>query len=448
MTSRPPINPVALGMPRSEIREVMDLAWSLGEDVVHLEVGEPDFATPAHIVEAAGRAALAGHTHYLPNPGLGDLRDEIAVKLRTRNGIAADGAEVLVSAGAVQALHLTIGALVRPGGGILLPDPAWPNFAMQAHLHGLEIQPYRLTAAGGYLPDVDELERQVTSSTQAILLNTPSNPLGTVIPAGLARELVAFAERRGLWIICDEVYDELVFDQDGERGALQGHPLVASLAAVAPSWRIVSIYSFSKVYAMTGWRVGYLHADRAVVEQLSALQEGVVSCVNAPAQHGALAALTGPQDCVVRMRESYRRRRDLALSLLGEAGIEAVPPGGTFYVWLRLPEGAHDTRALLREHRVAVAPGTAFGPAGGGCARISVASSEEDLRTGLGRLRDFVEATADRRRPYVRSAGRTVSAQGQSELKTAPRCASATWVSLPSARRQARNEGTSGSTTQ
>jgi aspartate aminotransferase len=375
------MNPVALGMPRSEIREVMALAWALGENVVHLEVGEPDFATPAHIVQAADRAAGAGHTHYLPNPGLPELREAIAEKLRVRNGIAADGARILVSAGAVQALHLTIGALVRPGGGILLPDPAWPNFLMQAHLHGLRIQPYRLTVQNGFLPDVEELERLVTPDTQAILVNTPSNPLGTVIPVDLARELVAFAERHDLWIICDEVYDELVFDGT-----------FVSLAAVAPSPRIVSIYSFSKVYAMTGWRVGYLHADREVVDQLSALQEGVVSCVNAPTQHAALAALTGPQDCVATMRESYRRRCDLALSLLDEVGIETVRPGGTFYLWITLPDGAQDARALLREHRVAVAPGTAFGAEGVGHARISIASSEEALRAGIERLHAYVDA--------------------------------------------------------
>lgn len=383
-------------MPPSRIRAIMDLAWSLGEGVSRLEVGEPDLPTPAHVVEAAARAARQGHTRYLPNAGLADLREAAAAKLVERNRIDADASSVVVTAGGVQALYLAMSCLLEPGTGILIPDPAWPDFAMQAHILGLRCQPYPLTREDGYLPDPERIERLIEPGTRALLLNSPSNPLGTVIPAETLAQLLEVAERHDLWVISDEVYDDLTFDG----------PFV-STAAAAPSPRIVSIFSFSKVYAMTGWRVGYVAAAPPVAKVLTAVQEPLVSCVNAPAQHGALAALTGPQTFVEEARESYRARRDLAVERLRAAGLEPLVPTGTFYVWVPLPDGAPPTSAfadaLLRERLVAVAPGVAFGAQGEGHLRISIASSERDIERGIAELGKQLDKTIEERENHARS---------------------------------------------
>ena len=271
---------IASSMPVSHIREVMELAWKDSE-AIHLEVGEPDFPTPEHVVEAAYVAAQAGRTRYAPNAGLPELREALADKVTRRNGYEARPDQVVVTQGGIQALYLVLRALLEPGDEVLLPNPAWPNFRMIAHLLGARVLSYPLVAGGGFLPRLEDLERLVTSRTRAILINSPSNPLGTVLPRELVETLLAFARRRGLWFISDEVYDEIVFDD-----------VFVSAGSVAdPSDRLVSIYSFSKVYAMTGWRVGYLVAPSDMAKLLTGMQEPIISCVNTPAQMAALAAI-------------------------------------------------------------------------------------------------------------------------------------------------------------
>ncbi len=295
----------------------MGLAWE-DPETVHLEVGEPDFPTPEHVVEAAHEAARAGHTRYAPNAGLPELREALAEKVRRRNGYEARPEQVLVTQGGIQALYLVFSALLEPGDEVLLPDPAWPNFRMIAHLLGARVLSYPLVAEGDFLPRLEDLERLVTPRTRAILINSPSNPLGAVLPRDLAQTLLAFARRHGLWSISDEVYDEITFDDS-----------FVSVGAVAdPGDRLVSIYSFSKVYAMTGWRVGYLVAPPDLASLLTGMQEPIISCVNTPAQMAALSALTGPQSVVREMREAYLGRRDELLEVLDSGGLPSSVPWG------------------------------------------------------------------------------------------------------------------------
>jgi aspartate/methionine/tyrosine aminotransferase len=279
----------------------------------------------------------------------------------------------------VQVLHNILLALTDPGDEILLPDPAWPDFEQKAHLLGTPPRYYHQTPDTGFLPTIDELDALVTPRTRVLVVNSPSNPLGAVVPADLAAELVAFAERRGLWLVSDECYDQIAFDDT-----------FASPMAVAPSPRIISAYSFSKVYAMTGWRVGYCVAPPEVAATLTRLQEPVVSCVNAPAQLGALAALTGPQQIVAEMRDAYRERRDAAVALLERAGVPVLRPAGAFYLWVDISASGRDSRdfafSLIAERAVAVAPGTAFGAAGDGFVRLSMASERDVLLEGARRL--------------------------------------------------------------
>jgi aspartate aminotransferase len=374
---------IASSMPVSRIREIMELAWE-DPQVIHLEVGEPDFPTPSHIIKAAYEAAQAGHTRYAPNAGIPELREALADKVTGRNRYAASPDQVVITQGGIQALYLVLRALLEPGDEVLLPDPAWPNFRMISHLLGARVLPYPLVAEGDFLPRLKDLERLVTSRTRAILVNSPSNPLGTVLPRELAETLLDFARQRGLWFIADEVYDELAFDDT-----------FVSVGSVAdPDDRLVSVYSFSKVYAMTGWRVGYLVAPPDLAELLTGMQEPIISCVNTPAQMAALAALNGPQQVVGEMRDAYRERRDELLGILDRGELTSTRPSGAFYVWTDVSEAGMPSmdlaRSLIEREHVAVAPGSAFGELGEGYVRLSLASSREDLLEGAARLVRFV----------------------------------------------------------
>jgi len=372
------VNAAAAGMARSGIREIMDAAWGR-TDVIRLEVGQPDFATPAPIVAAAHQAAVAGHTGYTPTAGIPELRAALAEKIQQRNGFSVDPQQVVLGNGGGQAIHATLVALTEPGDGILLPDPAWPNFVMMAALLGLDAAHYSLTAAGGYLPDTAELERLVTPRTRVLLLNSPSNPLGSVIDSDRMSALLAFAARHDLWVLSDECYDEITFDDTG-----------VSPAALDRDGRVATIFSFSKTYAMTGWRLGYVAAPPAVADVIAKAQEPLISCLNTPTQYAAMAALASPPEVIGSMVSAYRQRRDTVAGQLAELGMTAFRPAGAFYTWLDISgcgEGARDfALRLLAEDGVAVAPGTAFGPGGEGFVRISLAASEADLVEGAARL--------------------------------------------------------------
>src|SRR5918997_7075671 len=388
--SPPPPSSIATSMPVSRIREIMELAWA-DPEAIHLEVGEPDFPTPQHVVEAAHEAARAGHTRYAPNAGIPELREALADKVARRNGYEARPDQVVVTQGGIQALYLVLRALLEPGDEVLLPDPAWPNFRMIAHLLGARVLSYPLVAGGDFLPRLEDLERLVTPRTRAMLVNSPSNPLGTVLPGELVEKLLAFARRHGLWFISDEVYDEVVFDD-----------VFVSAGSVAdPGDRLVSIYSFSKVYAMTGWRVGYLVAPPDVARLLTGMQEPIISCVNTPAQLAALAAITGPQDIVREMSGAYRARRDELLEILDRGDLPSSQPSGAFYVWTDVSEAGLPSmdlaRSLIEREHVAVAPGSAFGELGEGYVRLSLASSKEDLLEGASRLVRYVHLLREAR---------------------------------------------------
>jgi aspartate/methionine/tyrosine aminotransferase len=369
-------------MSRSGIREIMDLAWELG-DVVHLEVGEPNFDTPRHICEAAATAAMSGATRYTPNAGVDQLREALAAKVCDRNRVDADAGRIVVSAGAVEALYASLATVLSPGDEILLPDPGWPNFRMMADLFRARPVFYRLRPENGFRPDADEVRSLVTRRTRALLLNSPSNPLGVVLDTADLVALLDVAASHDLWVLSDECYDELTFDA----------PLV-SPASLGHEAAVITVYSFSKTYAMTGWRVGYALVPRDLAGHLAKVQEPLISCVNAVAQHAALAAVTGPQQCVADMLAAYRARLEAAVALAAERSLGYLRPGGAFYLWVDVRNAGTKSQDLalnlLRHHRVAVAAGTAFGDEGEGWVRISLANTEEAIRTGMSALADSV----------------------------------------------------------
>jgi aspartate/methionine/tyrosine aminotransferase len=356
-------------------------------DVAHLEMGQPDFPTPAHVIEAAVQSVRAG-SGYTGSAGVPALREVLAADLVAK-GLPAEADRVIITQGGVQGCSVLFSTLLQPGDEVLLPDPAWPNFAMLAALHGAVSVPYVLRRAAGYQPDVAEIERLITPRTKLLVLNPPANPTGAVFDEPMVEQLVEVATRHGVTVLADEVYDGLIFEG-----------LPARAARLAPD-TVVGLYSFSKTYAMTGWRVGYLLAPPWLAPTLAKVQEPLVSCIPTMTQAGALAAVTGPQDCVAMMLAAYRRRRDLIVDVLRRGGLPVEPPAGAFYLALPLSPGADSRAAALElvDHGVAVSPGTAYGTAETEYLRLSLASSDDDCLRGSRRLLEWHRASEGGLRP-------------------------------------------------
>lgn len=377
MTSTPPTVPAAMeDLPRSGIREIMDQAWKLGEPITHLEVGEPGFSTPGHIVEAFCRAVRNGATRYTPNAGIEPLREACARKIRTYNEIAVDADQVLITVGAMQGLLAATIGLVESGDEILTPTPGWPNYQLLIALAGAHPVSYGLESKNGHQPDPGQIASLITKRTRMIILNSPSNPLGSIVGSDVIDEILGIAARHGIWVLSDECYDQIVFD---------GKPVSPAARPLGPD-RTITVHSFSKTYAMTGFRLGYLSGPRRVVSLLTKLQESMVACVNTPSQHAGVEALSGPQDCVDEMVAEYRTRRGLAVERARELGMNPLSPAGAFYLWLEVPgltDSLEFAEELLDQHRVAVAPGSAFGEPTRPALRLSLAASRESITVGL-----------------------------------------------------------------
>ena len=373
------------GLRRSGIREMMDSAASL-DDVLHLEIGEPDFPTPEHIVRAVEGELAGGYVKYTLSRGTVELRALLAEKLRERNGLDAPPERIVVTSGGTTGVYATLAALLDPGDGVLLPDPGWPSYEMAATLLGARPLRYRLLPEQGYDPDLEHLE-SLAPGARVLILNTPGNPTGAVLDRDVLERLLAIAQRHDLTVLSDEVYEDVVFDAE--------HVSVGSLGDPG---RVVTVFSFSKSYAMTGWRVGYVAAPAEVAEAVVKVQEAIVACPSWTGQKAAVAALTGPRGPVLAMRDAYRARRDVAVEALGRHGLLVAVPRGAFYTMVDVSGLAGDTyeiaRRLLVEQRVAVAPGETFGPNGVGTVRLSLASSDEVVAEAIERIARAVAGAA------------------------------------------------------
>lgn len=382
-TTTPALSSLAITAPRSGIREIHEAAIKLN-DIIHLELGEPGYDTPAHIIEAASKALRDGWTKYTSNEGVPALREAVAQKVHRVNGYQARTDEVIVTSGAVEGLYSTMLALLDEGDEILVPDPAWSNYVTMVHLARARTVAYPMRAENDYVPDIAELQSLISPQTRAILINSPSNPLGSVWTREQMLGVLEFAEKNRIWVISDECYDELVFSPASFTAA----------RSLGFTDRVISVYSLSKTYAMTGWRVGYLVAPQAVAKTIAKVHEPIVSNVSAVGQAAGIAALNGPQECVDEMRQGYRIRRDLAMKLVeGIPDLTAFPPAGAFYLWLRSPDNGLTSKDfaldLLHNAHVGVAPGTAFGEAGEGHFRISFGGSSEQLSVAMSRIAEY-----------------------------------------------------------
>lgn len=372
--------------PPSAIRGVFDRVAEQerlsGEPVVKLTVGEPDFDSPAHVIEAAMDSLRAGGTRYTPNAGIVELREAVARHFGQRWGRDVLPENVMITAGGNEALLLAMSVILDPGDEVLVPDPAYPNYLGQAHLLKAQTVRIPLEPSDGFRLAAELVEPMIGPRTKLLVLNSPSNPLGTVIAPQELEKLVELAERHGIYILSDEVYDRIVFS------AQVGVQQVTSVAQVRPDLgRTLVVNSLSKSHAMTGWRLGFVIADARLVAPMPRLQEGIVGCLPEFVQRAGVAALDGPDASTQDMLARYERRRDRLIRGVTDLGLGYVRPDGAFYLFVDVRgtglTSAEFTDRLLHEQRVAVVPGTAFGEAGEGFVRLSYAAGEETIDRAL-----------------------------------------------------------------
>jgi aspartate aminotransferase len=360
-----------------------------GVDVVDLGAGEPDFPTPPHIVAAAHAALDSNFTKYTANMGVLELREAVGARYREAYGVSYGADEVIITAGGKQALLHAAMALFGPGDEVITHMPGWPTIVEQIKLAGAVPVVARTRIEEGFAPRADALLAAVTPRTRGIVLNSPGNPTGALLSETEARRLAQEAARLGLWIVIDLCYEALIYD-----GVPHNLP---KIFGDAMRDRLVLAGSSSKAYAMTGWRCGWLAGPRPVVQAGNALQSHSTSNINSIAQRAAIAALTGPQDCVRDMLNEYKARRDQVLSWLAEEPrLECAVPQGAFYLFPSVSEflspGGHRTSlefadALLRDEHVVTTAGEAFDTPG--FIRLSYATSLDRLREGVTRLIRF-----------------------------------------------------------
>jgi aspartate/methionine/tyrosine aminotransferase len=358
-----------------------------GRSVIHLEIGEPDFDTPANIREAAKQALDRGRTHYPPFPGIPELRAAIAADTALRRGFAPDPANVFVTVGGKGVMYYAILALVDPGDEVIVPDPGYPIYESVTRFVGGTAVPIPIRQSNDFRLDTDELASLVTPRTRMIVINSPANPTGGVLtPEDLTR-IAEIAIERDLVVLSDEIYSRILYD--GEE-----HSSIAALPGMAD--RTIVLDGFSKTYAMTGWRLGYGIVPDWLGHGFGRLLINSVSGATTFAQDGAVEALTGPQDAVDAMVEEFRARRDLVVDGLNAIpGVSCLRPKGAFYVFPEISgtgvDGATLADMLLQEAGVSVLAGTAFGTVGRDHIRLSYANSRENIAEALRRMGTVIE---------------------------------------------------------
>ncbi|MCQ8904723.1 MAG: pyridoxal phosphate-dependent aminotransferase [Methanothermobacter sp.] len=354
----------------SEIRKIFDVA---GEDTINLGIGEPDFSVPDHVREAVKDAVDEGLTHYTSNMGMEELREAIADKLKRENRVHAEPESIIVTVGASEAIFMCTQALLEEGDHALIPDPGFLSYDACVRLSGAVSIPVPLSMDEGFSMSPERVESLITEDTRVIIMNSPSNPTGSVMGKDDVRGIAEIAEDNDLIIISDEIYEKILYD--GEH---------YSPARFTDNALIIN--GFSKTYAMTGLRIGYVAGCEDIIEELLKVHQYNTACAPSISQCAALAALRGPQDCVKDMVDEFRRRRDLMFSSLTDMGLECVLPGGAFYMFPHVGDSEEFSRLSL-EAGVAVVPGSAFGDEGKGYVRMSYATSYELIEEAMERLR-------------------------------------------------------------
>ena len=362
-----------------------------GKRIVHLEIGEPDFATPDNIVEAAISAMQNGYTHYTPASGIMEAREAVAGFVGRTLKTEVDPTEVVLVPGSKNVLLFTLLACIEPGDEVILPDPGYPAYASQVNFIGGVAKTVTLREESGFRMDLDELASLITSKTRMIIVNTPQNPTGGVLTAEDVEFVCELAHKHDLLVVSDEIYSQLVY----------GFQHVSPLSHPGMRERTVLMDGLSKSYAMTGWRLGYAVAPKALAAKLDTLMINSSSCAAGFTQMAAIEALSAPESehAVSRMVKVFEHRRNLIVDGLNSIpGMRCARPQGAFYAFPNIEGTGFDEHELadrlLSEAGVAVLPGTAFGKAGKGFIRLAYTQSEDELTVGLNRIREFIAANS------------------------------------------------------
>lgn len=379
------ISKSALTMPTSGIRAMTVLAAKY-DNVLSFGLGEPDFPTPKNIIDAGCKALEEGWTKYVANQGIAPLLSALAQKMRNDNGMDYVTEEnIHITFGAGQALLLTMETILEPGDEVIVPTPCFPNYFGYIHMAGGIAVTVRTCEENGFRVTAEDIKGKITSKTKAIILNSPCNPTGAVLTEADIRQIAAVALEHDLIVIADEPYEAIIYD--GQKSfSIGAIPEMKDLT--------ITVNSFSKSYAMTGWRIGYAVAPAEVREQMTLLQESMGSSVTAACQIAACEAITGPQESVEKMRRQYERRRNILVEGLNQvSGFSCIKPGGAFYVFANIKSFGITSQELavkiLDRVQVLTTPGSAFGDSGEGYLRFSYASSEETIREGIRRLKNL-----------------------------------------------------------
>jgi len=369
------------GVEWSGIRIMFALADKI-DGVINLGIGQPDFDTPIHIRDAAKRGLDQGYTRYPPAAGFQDLREAVAKKVETENKLQADpDSEVFISVGAMQGIFNVMLHLVNQGDEVIVVDPGYDYYSQIRLFGGVPVR-VAVKEENRFKIDPEDVKKAITPKTKAIILNTPSNPTGAVFDRKILEQIAAICKAHEIMVISDEPYEHILFDGNE-------HVSIGSLEGMKDL--TVSIYTLSKSYAMTGWRVGYVVANKAIIAEMEKLMEHMVSGVTAVAQRAALAAISGSQDCVRQMVERYAKRRELVYNGLNSIkGISCIKPESTFYAFPNISSFGMSSwdfaKYMVKKHKVAMVPGSIFGENGEGFVRISFATSSENLEKALKKI--------------------------------------------------------------
>ncbi|WP_461206662.1 pyridoxal phosphate-dependent aminotransferase [Clostridium sp. DL1XJH146] len=375
-------------IPKSAIRKVFDMCIGVN-DLIEFTVGEPDFNTPDRIIEAAYKAMKNGGTKYTTNKGILPLRKVIAEMVSEKKKVDYDPeTEVIITNGGSQALFFAMMVLMNPGDEIIIGSPYYPSYLGQVVLADAVPKFVELCEEDDFIFNMDKVKAAITDKTKAILLNSPSNPLGSVMNKGQLEELAEIVKENDLYVIADEVYQDYLYDEEDE--------FVSIASFEGMKERTIIIDSFSKSYAMTGWRIGFAAAPAKIVDLMLKVQEGNTACINTPSQFAAIEALTGPQDDLKIMISTFKSRRDLLIDEISKIdGLSCLKPKGAFYLFVNITKTGLSSEEfamrLIKEAKVAVVPGDGFGKEGSGYIRLSYVTSEEKIIEGMRRLKIFVE---------------------------------------------------------
>ncbi|WP_165773749.1 pyridoxal phosphate-dependent aminotransferase [Bifidobacterium felsineum] len=371
------------------VREMFELASHV-PNAISFAIGEPGFDTPRPMIDAAYEAAIHGDTHYTPNRGTAALRRAWCQYRFRQDGIAYEPEDnVIITAGGMEAMYLAMIATLDEDDDILIPDPGYANYFGQVQMVHANVVPVPLHERNGFRMQAADVEAAITPNTKALLLNSPSNPTGAIIEPDELAAIAEVVKRHDLWVISDEVYRAFVYDD---------HVRCLSIASMPDMLdHTIIVDSFSKTFAMTGWRIGCAFGPKAVIDQMMIMQENVVSCVPGALQMGAVAALEGSADILATMIEAYRTNRDMVVKAVQQMPLVSCnTPDGAFYVLINVKDTGmndHDFAVrLLNEAKVVVTPASGFGSRGQGYARLSYVGTAEDTAEGLRRMQRWLES--------------------------------------------------------